>query len=156
MWCAKRDGNQPTRLLSRLSVAHPTRLHAQVKLYTADEPDGVVVPTLGTRTDRGGTLEAFVSETAAFAAAVRGEDSDDALPHPAYSLGEVCIAAALYRSAASGAAEAVGVPPAAESPEPAERPPTASTEPEASVRAATGRGTDLFELFDKGARAEAS
>ena len=127
-----------------------------MKLYTADEPDGVVVPTLGTRTDRGGTLEAFVSETAAFAAAVRGEDSDDALPHPAYSLGEVCIAAALYRSAASGAAEAVGVPPAAESPEPAERPPTASTEPEASVRAATGRGTDLFELFDKGARAEAS
>ena len=121
-----------------------------MKLYTADEPDGVVVPTLGTRTDRGGTLEAFVSETAAFAAAVRGEDSDDALPHPAYSLGEVCIAAALYRSAASGAAEAVGVPAAAESPEPA------PAEPEASVGPATGRGTDLFELFDKGARAEAS
>ena len=123
-----------------------------MKLYTADEPDGVVVPTLGTRTDRGGTLEAFVSETAAFAAAVRGEDSDDALPHPAYSLGEVCIAAALYRSAASGAAEAVGVPAAAESPEPAEPP----AEPEASVGPATGRGTDLFELFDKGARVEAS
>ena len=125
-----------------------------MKLYTADEPEGVVVPTLGTRTDRGGTLEAFVSETAAFAAAVRGEDSDGALPHPAYSLGEVCIAAALYRSAASGAAEAVGVPAAAESPEPAE--PPAPAEPEASVGPATGRGTDLFELFDKGARAEAS
>ena len=49
-------------------------------------------------------------------------------------------------------AEAVGVPAAAESPEPAEPP----AEPEASAGPATGRGTDLFELFDKGARAEAS
>ena len=113
----------------------PTVTPQVVRLYTTDEPGGVDIPSsfylAGEEDDdgtaaalgeeearRGGTLEAFVNEMAAFAAAVEeelqlqegGEGAPEvlakgavaALPVPKFSLGEVAIAQALYRSAAAG------------------------------------------------------
>ena len=122
-------------------AAHVTRLSAGdwlaaatitpqvVTLYTERERQGVHIPSsASTRAPegsvaiaRGGTLEAFVNELDAFAAAARGQARENAgaamqgqtltyhtsngetvtIPAPSYSLGEVAVAQALYRSTAA-------------------------------------------------------
>mgnify|MGYP003335381659 CR=1 FL=1 len=99
-----------------------------VTLYTNTEPQGVHIPSSASTANegsvseelcRGGTLEAFVNEMQAFALAAGAQleaTTDDSvgtpmltyraisgdtvtIPAPSYSLGEVAIAQALYRSA---------------------------------------------------------
>ena len=76
-------------------------------LFDATHPAGVQLPLPPGR--KGGGFEAFVAEMAAFAT-VAGRAAGweaVALPEPSMSVGEVAVARALYRSAASGRFESV-------------------------------------------------
>lgn len=121
-----------TRLSAGPLLAASTVTPQIITLYTEREPQGVHIPS-STSTGaskgsdaiaRGGTLEAFVNEMDAFASVVgatletthdtpaqgctlryRTSDSSTvSIPEPSYSLGEVAVAQALYRSAAAGGA----------------------------------------------------